>query len=277
MIPFYKRNIEYLTAHSVDPDRRRYSDPKEAVRHYIDLEHYSNEPFDSIPRFWKDAVAKYSEDTLQEHGIVPWHISLMILRLTDAFREMNPDKILYQSANLGHYIADAHVPLHTTENYNGQKTNQRGIHGFWETRLPELFSENWNFLVGRAKYIQKTDKEIWKIILDSNAAKDSVLTLEAKLNSEWPTDTKYIIKKNKKVYSPEYSAAYDKLLNGMVERRMRESILSVGNFWYTAWVNAGQPNLSSLIERQVSDSLKNAVIEPEQKENKKDNLKGHED
>ena len=255
MIGFYKKNIDYLTAHAVDPDKRRYSDTNEAVRHYIDMDHYVKSYGDTIPQFWSDAVVKYSEDTLNEYGIVPWHVQLMMLRLTEAFKDENADKVLFLSANLGHYVADAHVPLHTIENYNGQMTKQRGIHSFWESRLPELFSEQWDFMTGRAKYIDKVNKAIWKIVEQSFAAKDSVLGFEAELTSKWPSDKKYSTEKNKKVYSAEYAAAYNKMLNGMVERRMREAIFDVGCFWYTAWVNAGQPDLNRLMEKQVADSL----------------------
>jgi hypothetical protein len=40
--------------------------------------------------------------------------------------------------------------------------------------------------------------------------------------------------------------AYDAMLQGMVERRMKQSIFAVASFWYTAWVNAGQPDLKNL-------------------------------
>ncbi|MBK8081207.1 MAG: hypothetical protein IPK25_13565 [Saprospiraceae bacterium] len=31
----------------------------------------------------------------------------------------------------------------------------------------------------------------------------------------------------------------------MVEDQMRSSILAIGSLWFTAWVNAGQPDLDS--------------------------------
>jgi hypothetical protein len=34
------------------------------------------------------------------------------------------------------------------------------------------------------------------------------------------------------------------MLDGQIERRMRQSVLSVGSYWYTAWVNAGSPSLA---------------------------------
>jgi hypothetical protein len=40
--------------------------------------------------------------------------------------------------------------------------------------------------------------------------------------------------------------AYHRLLNSLVERRMRASVYAVSCFWYTAWVNGGQPDLMNL-------------------------------
>src|SRR5262245_36396839 len=73
MVPFYKKYIDYITGHAVDPDRRRNAMPEEAPRHYIDTEHYG----DSVPQYWKDAVARYGEDSLNAYGIVPWYIVKM--------------------------------------------------------------------------------------------------------------------------------------------------------------------------------------------------------
>ena len=38
LIIFYKKHIEFITDHAVDPDKRRYASKHEAVRHYIDLD-----------------------------------------------------------------------------------------------------------------------------------------------------------------------------------------------------------------------------------------------
>ena len=53
-------------------------------------------------------------------------------------------------------------------------------------------------------------------------------------------------------YSSAYSKAYNEKLKGMVERRMRQSIYAVASFWYTAWVNAGQPDLTKLSHKEFS-------------------------
>ncbi len=282
MIGFYKKHIDFISEHAVDPDKRRYSDPEEAARHYMDLDRYGEHPFDSLPKFWNDAVAKYGEDSLKQHGIVPYHIPFMLFRLTKAFKEHDQLKILRLSAELGHYVGDAHVPLHCTKNYNGQLTNQSGIHGFWESRLPELFGEEYDYFVGRCKYINKPVDYTWNIIRESYAAHDSVLLLERELTKKYSPDQKYSYEEKGntiiRVYSKEFSADYQKLLNGMVERRMRSAIVAVSSFWYTAWVNAGMPQLDSLSDFVVSDSLKNEFQKLDKAyQLKKANGKGHDD
>jgi hypothetical protein len=281
MIGFYKKHIDFISEHAVDPDRRRNSDPEEGPRHFIDIDHYGEHPFDSVPKFWKDAVAKYSEDTLKAYGIVPWHINVMYYRLVDAFVEKNVDRIIYLSANIGHYIADAHVPLHNTENYNGQKTNQVGIHGFWESRLPELYGEDYDYFAGRARLIAKPQIAAWEICEASFAALDSVLRFEKKLTAAFPSDRKYAYEERGastvKVYSREFSAEYNKMLDGMVERRMRDAIIQVGSFWYSAWVKADKPDLNSLTKPLTEEMKKKLSEEEELWKTGKLKPKGHED
>lgn len=249
MMRFYKNNINYITQHAVDADKRRYADTAEAARHYIDADHYGNSPFDTIPQKWSQAVAKYSEKTLKENGIVPWQIERSYYALVKAFQERDSAKILRISANLGHYIGDAHVPLHTTANYNGQLTGQLGIHAFWESRLPELYAKNYDFLTGRALFIENPLKEAWSIVAHTYGLKDSVLQIEARLNATFPSDQKYNFSDRNgaiiRQYSEEYSKNYEQALKGMLEIQMRSSIASVGSFWYSAWVDAGQPVLGA--------------------------------
>ncbi|ULQ51276.1 zinc dependent phospholipase C family protein [Flavihumibacter fluvii] len=252
LLVLYKPALEYLREHAVDADKRRYILKAEAPRHYIDMDHYGEYPFQEIPRRWEDAVARYTADSLLAHGILPWRIQQMLGALTRAFREKNNADILRVSADLGHYIGDAHVPLHTSSNHNGQKTGQHGIHGFWESRLPELFAAGeWDFFMEKAAYINNPGQYTWDCILESAAAVDSVLQLEARLSAQTPANQKYAYEwRNQQVlrqYSTGYSKKYEQLLHGMVERRLRKAIHTVASFWYTAWVNAGQSDLSGLL------------------------------
>ena len=136
MMVLYKPNIEFLTEHAVDPDKRRYAVAAEGPRHYLDIDHYGKYPYKELPHKWTDAVAKFGADTLQGYGIVPWHVQIMLNRLTMAFKEKDFSSIMKNSAEIGHYIADAHVPLRASSNHNGQYTNQKGIHAFRKSRIP---------------------------------------------------------------------------------------------------------------------------------------------
>lgn len=259
MLRFYKQHLDFITAHAVDPDKRRYMIPQEGPRHFIDIDHYGKYPYDSLPRKWNMAIAKYSADSLLSHGTVPWWIQTMLYRLTEAFKAKDAAKILKLSAEMGHYIADAHVPLHTSSNHNGQLTGQQGIHGFWESRVPELLAEKeWDFLIGRAVYISNPLQYTWSRVLESAAAADTVLFAERKLNKQFSPDKKFAFEERNGVlvrqYSSSYTIAYNQMLNNMVERRMRQAIYTVACFWYTAWVNAGQPDLGKLTGSEFTEA-----------------------
>jgi hypothetical protein len=262
MFGFYKDHIEYLTEHAVDPDKRRYAMEGEAQCHYIDIDHYSkngDNPFEIVPRRWTDAVAKYSEDTLQAYGIVPWHLLVMKNKLKWAFENRNVDLILKYSADIGHYVGDAHVPLHTTENYNGQMTGQRGIHGLWESRLVEINEAEYDYFVGKAKYIDRPLDWAWEIVSASHYALDSVFNFEKELTNTFPKDKKYAFEQRGnttiQTYSYDFSQEYHRMLDGQVERRLKQSIISVGSIWYTTWVEAGQPDLGKLQNTPPSAAL----------------------
>jgi hypothetical protein len=260
---FFYNHIDFIAEESLIPDVRIYAvnDKAEANRHYIDLEYLRKSPAEKITPEWKEAVKKYGDSLLNASGILPWYIDSMMNKLTKAFKDRNKSYILFLSADLGHYLGDAHVPLHTTANHNGQLTGQRGIHAFWESYLPERFGDNYNFHTGEAKYIPNVKKEIWRIIEESHMLVDSVLTIHRNLNKEVSTDMMYekdssgkqlLNKYNQPVYAVDYGKKYHEKLNGMIERQMRKAMAATANFWYTAWVNAGRPDINSLDASQLT-------------------------
>jgi len=284
MVHFYKKHIIYITENAVNPDKRRYAVEGEAPRHYIDIDAkpYGADGLYTMPRKWEDAVAKYTEDTLQAYGIVPWHINVMYKRLVYAFRARDVKRILSLSADIGHYIGDGNVPLHTTENYNGQMTGQKGIHGFWESRIPELYSDDYDFFVGKAEYVADPLMRAWQGVTEAHLALDSVFRFEIELTKKFGEDRKYSFEdragKTTKVYSKEFSKAYQEMLDGQIERRMRASIKMVGDYWYSAWVDAGQPNLDDLAGYELTEEdLRQLEEEKKQWEEKRPQIAGGDD
>ncbi len=351
IIGFYKKHIEYLTAHATDPDMRRYVVPIEGQKHFIDLDRWEAEILpttfreirrlfaeiviidskqdtlqifgknvpkkgeyniilkgqnfsqffgrDSIvllasdyndffhqhiynPQYfekWKlncdsiqsffdfhgfelDCKKAYALDTFVEHGVLPYNLIRMQTALTKAMVEENLDKILRISADMGHYIGDAHVPLHTTSNYNGQQTDQLGIHAFWETRLPEMFADDtYDFLVGKSEYIYDINQYYWNMVLESHALVEEVLSIEKALSLTFPEDQQDCFVERgegyiQKMACDDYAKLYHEKLNGQVEGRFRDAIKAVGDAWYTAWVDAGQPDLQTIFDnRKIKEEI----------------------
>ncbi|HYK55791.1 MAG TPA: S1/P1 Nuclease, partial [Flavisolibacter sp.] len=144
-------------------------------------------------------------------------------------------------------------------------TGQQGIHGFWESRIPELFAEKeWDFYLGKATYIEHPLSFTWQRMLESAVAADSVLRIEKQLSQAY-TYGKYAFEPRNGVlvrqYSSAYTTAYNQRLNNMVERRMRDAIQGVASFWYTAWVNAGQPDLRDLTDRPFTEEENTSLDE----------------
>jgi S1/P1 Nuclease len=254
---FFYNHIDFVTEESVIPDVRKYTinDKAEFARHYIDLELYQSKPADSIPSDFGAIKTKYPDSFLQKNGILPWYIDEMMTKLTKAFQDKRKAEILFISADLGHYIADAHMPLHTSYNHDGQLSNQKGIHSFWESQLPEEFGGGYNFHTGDAKFIPDVRTEIWRIIYASHALADTLLLTEKKLSAGFDQSKIYqqdssghLLRNryNTTIHTKEYSAAYHDALHGMIERQLRLSIEATASFWYTAWVNAGRPDLGTL-------------------------------
>lgn len=246
MAYFFKHHIDQIAENAINPDRRRYSVVGEAERHYIDLDVYGDSAV-HLPRSWHEAVARYGEDSLRKHGIAPWHLQKHIAWLTDAFRQRNHQRILTLATDLGHYIADIHVPLHTTRNYNGQLTRQEGIHAFWESRLPELYAEDYDLWIGPVNYLDNTTDAIWSTVFRTHAACDSVLRLEKKISGGIPADKQYVYETRNnalvRLPSREFAESFHRALSGQVERQMKAAIRLIGDIWYTCWVDAGQPDL----------------------------------
>jgi len=266
---FYKKHTEYIVRSSVNPDKRRYLVDSEGARHYIDVDQYEKElPLDTIRWGYDSLCNRFGIEHVQEHGIAPWNILWMQWRLTEAFRNRDVHSVLKLSAEIGHYISDLHVPLHTTSNYNGQKTGQEGIHALWESRLPELFFSNYWLFSGTAVYLPNIKNVVYDILEESHRLSQIVLWCDKQVRESIPSHKYYTIELRKgksiKTYSLAYRKEYHRLLGEMVENRMRDSIHIVGSIWKTCWIDAGQPDMKvdvafpefDTIQITASDSLK---------------------
>ncbi|WP_316632712.1 zinc dependent phospholipase C family protein [uncultured Flavobacterium sp.] len=270
---FFYNHIDFITQEASVPDIRKYAlnYKDENPRHYFDMENFGSA--DSLPKTLEEAKKKYDAKFLNDNGILPWYIEDMMVKLTKAFKEKNRAEILFLAADLGHYIGDAHMPLHTSANHDGQLTDQKGIHSLWESRLPELFAKNYKLNVPQATYYENVNKAVWDMINDTHSLAAPLLEIDKKLRTSTPENeifemdaegkvvkTKY----NSAKFSDKYAAKLHKELNGMVESQMKKAITAVASFWYTAWVNAGKPDLSKLDSSEITQR-NNQALKDDQK------------
>lgn len=253
---FFYCHVDFMVQESTVPDLRKYTlhDKEEHPRHYINLESYGY-PSTPVAHSIASIRKKYSKERLEKYGILPWYMEEMVQKLTDAFKARRKTEILFLAADLGHYAGDAHVPLHTTVNHNGQLTGQHGIHAFWESQLPELFGGQYNLYVDRPRYIKDIPSHIWEVMDSTYALLEPLLTIDQCLKEHFPAGRQYepgadgAQVKNKfgqPVHTYAYAQVYHELLDEMVEDQLKRAIRLTADLWYTAWVNAGRPNLNSL-------------------------------
>ena len=258
---FYKSHISYMVQHATDPDMRRYIDSNEAGKHYIDMEHYGNN-IDSLPFAYNLALSKFGEDHLHKEGNLPWNIIRHVYLLKKAFSEGNTGFILKISADLGHYVADAHVPLHTTENYNGQLTGQTGIHGLWETQIPKLFMDTLLVPIPNFQFEENWKTWIWETIEESHNLVPMVLSQEKETKLNISEAERYTFElKNKqpeKTFSRKYLEYYHKALKGSVEMRYIASAQLTAKLIYTAWILAGEPPLNSKVKTEYTQTTQSS-------------------
>jgi hypothetical protein len=265
MQKFFYNHIDYMTEAAVVPDLRRaiINDKNESNRHFIDIEDFKI-PISDFSQMPEEAYKKYDKAFLDKSGILPWYMQTLTEKLTSAFKKRNKSEILFVAADLSHYIADANQPLHTTSNYDGQLTGQKGIHALWESVLPQRFGSSFDFKTAPAKYIDDIPAETWKIVARSHALVDTVLAADKEVRSHFTADNMYkkdstgktVMFYSSPVYSDAYASQFYAALHGMIEKQLRLSIYDVACFWYTAWVNAGKPDLLSLDDPHLTKQNK---------------------
>jgi hypothetical protein len=180
-------------------------------------------------------------------------------RLTDAFRAGNRDSIIFYATDIGHYIGDAHVPLHTSLNYDGQLTNQRGMHDLWETSVPEAVLDQYNLYSRHgATYIPNPAQAIWETIRKSHSLLNEMFATEIEVSKGFTDSTKYFKQvrwgKERRFYTKAFALEYNRRLAASINDQLLHSADQVSDFWYTAWVDAGRPDLSRLLSKPFDNN-----------------------
>ena len=264
MRPFFYMNLDYLVKESVKADLRRNSDPHEAPRHFIDLEKYGDSAGWKMPMKWDAARRIFGRDSLEKFGYVPYEVLYIKERLTVAFRAANRDSILYYAADLGHYIADTHVPLHVTVNYDGQLTNQKGLHSLWETMVPEIEIDHYTlYSQHKANYLKDPSAAIWAAVRESQSLLGGVFEQEKLVSTQFADSAKYRFQerngKSYRTYTSAFAKAYSQKLGSSINDQLLHSADMIADFWFSAWMDAGSPDLGSLCQHEYSRADKKGL------------------
>ena len=173
---FFNTWVDSLEAHASDADARKSWDPDEGPKHYIDIDNYPEFiATGTIPQNFDSLVAIHGISFVMDQGILPWAILKTADSIQAAFEINDMHKAMLLSADLGHYIADSHMPLHITRNYNGQYTNQTGVHSRYESTLIGNFQSQITYDGDSLQYIENLSDFVFNMIYENYQYVDSVL------------------------------------------------------------------------------------------------------
>ena len=143
------------------------------------------------------------------------------------------------------------MPLHTTTNYDGQLTNQKGLHSLWESTIPELELESYQlYSPHKATYLKKPATAVWEAIRRAAALVPVMLQKEKEVSAGFTDAQKFRTQIRRgaesKTYTTEFARAYSAALKGTINEQLLFSADLIADFWYTSWVDAGKPDLSAI-------------------------------
>jgi hypothetical protein len=237
--PLFEGRRATFVERAVDPDLWRNIFPDEASNHFVDLDHYGRYPFAELPREYDRAVQSWGREVVHQQGLAPWRTAEMFGKLQREFEALKrenaptyvPDNIAFYAAVMSHYIGDAHVPLHSIVNYDGQLTNQRGVHGRWESDLFERTRTKLTIAPAAPRPVQNPRDFIFDTLLASNQLAESVLESDRRAAA------------GLEFYDDAYFDVFEKEQFDVLERRVNESITAVASLIVGAWDAAGRPPL----------------------------------
>ena len=228
---YFQSNHTFILDHSTDPEKWMKKDRYERMRHYIFLNKYGTFPYLELPHSYQAAVKKYGLGRITHNGVLPWQVGEYSLKLTNDFRKRDWEHVKLDAAALAFYVADAHDPLHTTENYNGQLTGQTGLERRFGTGLVDRYSHFFMYRPDSALKISDPTEYAFQMVLEAHTWVDQIILADLQALDSQPG------------YTDNY---YDRFYSRVGSTAMKEistAAHDIGSYWYTSWVNAGRPEL----------------------------------
>jgi hypothetical protein len=243
--PFFERNRSMIVEHAIDPDLWRTAGwTAEPPNHFVDLDAYGPPPFDALPHDKDEAIKKFGREMVEKNGLLPWRLEEMYAKLVKAFADAKTDRpfarenIKFLSAVIAHYVSDAHVPFHAVLNYDGQLTNQHGIHSRFESELFERYRKQLKIKPAPGQLTRTPREFAFDTLTVSAGLVDPILA--ADLEAIGSGD----------VYDSKYYDRFFSRTRPTLERRLTDSIAMTAAVITKAWEEGGRPDLTREPPRQ---------------------------
>jgi hypothetical protein len=228
---FFENNRTALLQHVTDPLDLEAKTPAERHNHYLYLDKYGRFPFEMLPRSYKAALSKFGKSKLESNGLLPWEIGVYSAKLTEALKLGKWDEARLDAAILAAYVAEAHDPFNTTDNFDGHLSNQMGINERFSSTLIDRYASFFPMRPNDAAFISDPTDHAFDACLGSHAWLENILLAD------------HASRRGENSYTDEY---YDRFYNqaaSILIRQLSDAATDVGSYWLTAWNNAGRPQL----------------------------------
>lgn len=243
----FRQYAAWIASHASDPDRWKSNLDDERYRHYIDLDRYGEYPFSNIPHNLEKLVNDYGRRIVSENGVLPWTIENKYNRLVCLMRAGEWEKALYVASALGHYVGDAHQPFHATGNFDGQNTDNAGIHSRYESQMT----------------LKYQDEIKWTNTGTLSAGAVTAIPVIIDLAFEYLTESyRYIEKitdadtKYKKFLENDEDKYYKMLwkdTGAFTRIIINKAAEDLSRLYFFAWVEAGRPVIPKIDPAELAD------------------------
>jgi hypothetical protein len=241
-----------LEALAVAADERKCCVSGENIRHYINIDEFAEFHTGTFPHQYAEAVSRYGLSRLESAGVGPWALENSYNLLVAAFTARDWTAAVAAAGDIGHYAGDLHQPLHLTSNYDGQETNQRGVHARYETRMTGRHMADFTPLSGAAPLLADPLEREFAWIGTTYPGVSIILAADLAAKSAAGGSTS----------SDTYYDTLWELVGQDTWYWIGLASFDIASFWYSAWIEAGAPALpgTSPVESATWSRIKGLVV-----------------